>query len=180
MNLMKSMATVTDGKATIETTDIYGEEVKNNKVPVGTMLHCYGGTLNLLPKDWKLPDMTFCQFLCMWLCGDQSRGIPPFRLLKTIHLSTIEKWAKEIPCKMRYLTSAVERAAVEAGAWEDNPRMWTKPKVMAMYDKIYVRFKYKAKYKTRFHELSWRTINNQLYKNKGKLVGGENNLFTLV
>ena len=180
IGLMKSMATVADGKGTVETTDIFGEEANKNKAPVGTMLHCYGGSLQLLPKGWKMPDMTFCQFICMWLCGDQAKGIPPFRLLKTIHLSNIVPRAKVVLCNMRYLINAVEVAAVEAGVWECDPKMWTKPKVMAMYDKIFSRFKYQAKYKTRFHELSWRTIKNQLYKNKGKLVGGEVNLVTAV
>ena len=104
---------------------IFFEETNKNKAPVGTMLHCYGGSLQLLLKGWKMLDMSFCQFICMWLCGDQAKGIPPSRLLKTIHLSNILPRATVVLCNMRYLINAVDVAAVEAGVWEHDPKMWT-------------------------------------------------------
>ena len=42
-----------------------------------TMLHCYNGGLHILPQGWKLPDMTFVQFITMWLCGDRAKGVSP-------------------------------------------------------------------------------------------------------
>ena len=65
----------------------------------------------------------------------------------------------------------VEKAAIEANCWENNPKNWTKVKTLRVYDMINHRFKYKYKDGHRFHELNWMTIKNKVYYNKGKLVG---------
>ena len=72
---------------------------------------------------------------------------------------------------MRYLMSHVERAGKEANCWEADPRMWTKAKVLRLYDMQNHCFKYKYKRECRFHELDWTTIKNKVYYNKGRLVG---------
>jgi len=141
-----------------------------------TRLHCYNGGLHVLPKGWKLPNMTFVQFITMWLCGDRAKGVPPLRLLQTTHLKHHEPRAKHVLCAMRYLMKAVEREAIRVGKWERDYTQWTKAKTIRLYESVYKSFQFpkrrgKRKGKGRFQELNWLTIKNQLHKNKGKLIG---------
>ena len=79
------------------------------------MLHCYNGGLHILPQGWKRTDMTFVQYITMWLCGDRAKGIPPLRLLQTTHLKQHIPRANHVLCVMRYLKKAVERQAIQVG-----------------------------------------------------------------
>ena len=115
--------------------------------------------------------MTFQQLITMWHCGDQSQGVPSICLLKTGDFTNVLPRAKHVLCAMRYLMSHVERASKEANCWEADPRMWTKAKVLRLYDMVNHRFKYKYKRECRFYELAWMTIKNKVYYNKGRLVG---------
>ena len=136
-----------------------------------TMLHCYNGGLHILPQGWKLPDMTFVQFITMWLCGDRAKGVPPLWLLQTTHLKHHIPRAKHVLCAMRYLMKAVERQAIRVGKWERDYKLWTKAKMIRLYESVNGSFQFARRRKGRFQELNWLTIRNQLIKNKGLLVG---------
>ena len=86
IEMMKGMGGDKDGNNNIQTSEIFGEDSEKNKSKVGTMLHCYNSSLQLLPKGYKIPDMTLSQLITMWLCGDQASGVPPYRLLKRLSL----------------------------------------------------------------------------------------------
>jgi len=140
-----------------------------------TMLHCYNGGLHILQQGWKLPNMTFVQFITMRLCGDCAKGVPPLRLLQTTHLNHHIPRAKHVLCAMRYLMRAVERQAIRVGKWERDSMQWTKAKTIRLYESAYESFQFpkSKKGKGRFQELNWLTIRNQLNKNKGLLLKGE-------
>ena len=38
--------------------------------------HVYGGAFHMLPEVWRIPSMTFLQFITMWLTGDQENSVP--------------------------------------------------------------------------------------------------------
>ena len=85
------------------------EEIYNrNELPTNNTLHFYNGRSHLLPRDWTMPNMTFCQLITMWLCGDKNKSVPPFRLLETIHMKNHVPRAKHILCAMRFLMKYVE------------------------------------------------------------------------
>ena len=92
-----------------ELQDMFGVGADIEPARSQTMLYYYNVGLYILPQGQKLPDMTFVQFITMWLCGDRTKGIPPLRLLQITHLKYHIPRAKHVLCAMRYLMKAVER-----------------------------------------------------------------------
>ena len=125
------------------------------------MLHCYNGGLNILPQEWKLPGMTFVQFIAMWFCGDCAKGVPTLQLLQTIHIKHHIPCAKHVLCAMRYLVKAVERQAIRVGKWESDFKLWTKAKTIRLYESVYESFQFAKARKGKFQELNWLTARNQ-------------------
>ena len=80
-----------------------------------TMLHCYNGGLHILSQECKLPDMTFAQFITLWLCGRRAKGVLSLGILQTTHLKHHIPHTKHALCAMRYLMKAVERQTIKVG-----------------------------------------------------------------
>ena len=53
--------------------------------PNGSGWHTYGGAFHMLPKDWRIPSMTFVQFITMCLTGDPDNGVPPLSKVGIYH-----------------------------------------------------------------------------------------------
>ena len=128
----------------------------------------------MLPEGWRVPSMTFLQFITIWLTGDQENGVPPLRNVTVYHWRNHATQYCRIRSDMQYLMGHVERIARNKGVWKENPHQWTTNETLVVYKEIQAKFKYQSsqgRARNRFSEFSWQTIVNLVRNHKGKLVG---------
>jgi len=87
--------------------------------------------------------MAFPNFVVMWYCGDQSKGVAPLRLLKAVDVKEI-KGGKAVISMMKNLIGHVERAARMANLHHLVVKNWKLENAMELYDcvKHFFRFPY--------------------------------------
>ena len=117
----------------------------------------------MLPKEWRIPSMTFVQFISMWLCGDPDNGVPPLSKVATSHLKGHAMQHRRVAADMKYLMSHVKRVAQPRNAWRLQPGEWIIQETLALYESVKALFMFKGRngaLRTRFQEFSWCTIVN--------------------
>ena len=134
---------------------------------------CRGGSILLTDSSFAFPPMTFPNMLTMWFCGDMSKSIPPYRMLKAKDVKHV-KGGKQKLSNMKYLVAQVIRAATIANRADLVMRSWSPGKVLALYRGVKHFFAFptllngKAR---RYDTISWKTYFNTLTKRRGKLFG---------
>ena len=135
--------------------------------------NCRGGSILLTDSSFVFPSMTFPNMLTMWFCGDMSKSIPPYRMLKAKDVKHV-KGGKQKLSNMKYLVAQVIRAATIANRADLVMRSWSPGKVLALYRGVKHFFAFptllngKAR---RYDTISWKTYFNTLTKRRGKLFG---------
>ena len=117
--------------------------------------------------------------LSMWYCGDISKNIPPYRLLKGADVKHL-KGGKQKLSNMKSLVKHVERAAVEIANLPDLVKQqWSPRDVLDLYYAVKHLFEFPSlidKRTQRFEQLNWKTFYNILSKRKGRLYGEQEQL----
>jgi len=119
--------------------------------------------------------MSFVNMLGMWYCGDISKNIPPYRLLKACDVKGM-KGGKQKISNMRCLVRHVERAAGLANVEHLIMNRWDQRGVLDLYGAVKHFFEFPSlvggKHKRRYEQLCWKTFYNILItKRKGRLYG---------
>jgi len=78
----------------------------------------------MLPKDWKIPSMTFVQFITMWLSGDPDNGVPPLLKIGTYHWNGHALQHRQVLNDMQFLMKHVRRIAIGIDKWKDPAHQW--------------------------------------------------------
>ena len=144
--------------------------------PQGPGWHVYGGGFHMLPKDWRIPSMTFVQFISMWLCGDIDNGVPPLSKVTTYHWKGHATQHRRVAADMKYIMGHVKRSAESRKTWNPPSHEWTVQETLRTYESVKALFMYKGRngtVRSRFQEFSWRTVVNLVRNNKGNLIGEE-------
>ena len=137
----------------------------------GNMRH---GKISLLPSDYKFPCLTFSNFLTMWYCGDCSKNIAPYRILRAADVRHL----KSGKCKlsmMKKLVFHVEREAaiVNLSHLIKRNGKWTTREVIDLYNAVKHLFQFPTLITTkrRYECVSWKCYYNLLCKRKWVLYG---------
>ena len=89
------------------------DDVEEENAPTPKKKICiYGsnnGKLQLLPDGFVIPFLTLSSLVTAWYCGNVSKGIPPYRLLRSWDLRHM-KSAKAMLSQMRRVMKCVEKA----------------------------------------------------------------------
>ena len=132
------------------------------------------GNLRLVSKNFTFPKMSFPNMLCMWYCGDISKNIPPYRLLKACDVLGV-KGGKQKLSNMRCLVRHVERAARMVNMPHLILKKWDARGVLDLHNATKHVFAFPSlvggKQERRFEQLNWKTFYNILAKRKGRLYG---------
>ena len=91
-----------------------------------------GGSIILTQHSFSFPSMTFINMLAMWFCGDISKNILPYRMLRTKYFIHV-KGGKQKLSNMKSLVKQVIRAAGIANRHNLVVRNWSPWKVMDLY-----------------------------------------------
>ena len=111
--------------------------------------------------------------LCMWYCGDISKNIPPYRLLKAVDVKEL-KGGKQKLSNMRCLVRHVERGAAIVNLRHLVKKKWETRDVLDLYHAVKHLFEFPSLVngkQRRFEQLGWKTFYNILAKRKGRLYG---------
>ena len=131
------------------------------------------GNLRLVPKNFSIPKMSFPNMLTMWYCGDISKNVPPYRLLKACDVRDV-KGGKQKISNMRCLVRHVERGARLAGMGHLILKKWDTRGVLDLYHATRHFFAFPTLVngkQWRYEQLGWKTFYNILVKRKGRLYG---------
>ena len=131
------------------------------------------GNLRLVSKTFTIPKMSFPNMLIMWYCGDISKNIPPYRLLKACDVKDV-KGGKQKLSNMRCLIRHVERGARMVGMGHLIMKKWDTRGVIDLYRATKHLFAFPSLMdgkKRRYEQLGWKTFYNILAKRKGRLYG---------
>ena len=128
------------------------------------------GSYSRLPEGYVMPDMGLQQLITAWHCGDASKKIVPFKLLKSHELKSKTKSQHS---DMRKLMQLVEEAAQKEG-FQVNRRMqdWTVPLTVNLYESVAKYFNYDKSDtgKGRQQQLAYKTLLNHWYKHDKKFA----------
>ena len=94
--------------------------------------NCCGGSILLTQPSLSFSSMTFTNMLAMWFCGDISKKIPPYRMLRAKNVMHIKDGKKKLS-NMKSLVKQVMRAAGIANRHDLVVRNWSPRKVMYLY-----------------------------------------------
>ena len=109
----------------------------------------------------------------MWYCGDISKNIPPFRVLKGVDVKDV-KGGKQKLSNMRGLVRHVERAAGIVNLHHLVKTDMGTRDALDLYHAVKHLFKFPSLIngkQRRFEQLGWKTFFNILAKQKGRLYG---------
>ena len=114
--------------------------------------------------------MSFSNMLCMWYCGDKSKNIPPYRLLKAVDVKGVVGGKQKLT-NMRSLVRNMERAAGLVNVPHLVKRKWVTRDVLDLYSAAKHFFVFPSIGKRRFEQLGWKTFYSIVAKRKGRLLG---------
>ena len=111
--------------------------------------------------------------LTMWYCGDISKNIPPYQLLKAVDVKDVRGGKQKIS-NMRSLVRHVERAARFANLSHLVKKKWEVRDVLDLYSAVKHLFEFPSLIsgkQWRYEQLGWKTYYNILAKRKVRLFG---------
>ena len=119
--------------------------------------------------------MTFTNMLAMWFCGDVSKNIPPYRMLRAKKFMHV-KGGKQKLSNMKYLVKQVIKSVGITNIHDLVVQNWFSRKVMDLYLGVMYFFAFpcfSSDKKRRYETISWKKYYNALSKWKGKIFGGQ-------
>ena len=135
--------------------------------------NCRGGSILLTQPSFSFPSITFTCMSAMWFCGDISKNIPPYRMLRAKNVMHI-KGGKQKLSNMKSLVKQILRAAGIANRHALVVWNWSPRKVIDLYLGVrhFFAFPCLSSYFKIFYEtISQKTYYNALSKRKVKLFG---------
>ena len=136
-------------------------------------VNCCGGIILLTQPTFSFPSITFPNMLVMWFCGDISKKIPPYMILRSKYVKHI-KGGKQKISNMKYLVKQLIRAAGIVNRHDFVIRNCSPSNVLVLYLGVrnFFAFSCLPSDKTRRYEkLSRKTYFNAFEIRKGKLFG---------
>jgi hypothetical protein len=102
------------------------------------------GKISLLPANFVFPQMTLCQFITSWFCGNASTGTVRIRMLEGKEIADkIERYKLS---QMQALMKAVERRARELGVWPyQRVGEWDVGIMVQLHERVNHLFRYPSK-----------------------------------
>ena len=152
-----------------------GIQEDNAPPPPKKKICLYGsnnGKLQLLPDGFIIPFLTLSSLVTAWYCGNVSKGIPPYRLLRAWDLRHI-KSGKSMLSQMRKVMKCMEKGVeivnlpgLIKGKMEERD-------AITLYNSVKHLFfsPSKDKKKRRYESMSWKTFYNILSQRKFRLFG---------
>ena len=145
-------------------------ETKGRKISWGNYR---GGSILLTQPSFSFPSMTFRNMLAMWFCGDISKKIPPYRMLRDKDVMHVKVGNQKLS-NTKYLVKQFIRAAGIANRHDLVVRNWSPRKVMDLYMGVRHFFSFpffSSDKKRRYKKILWKIYYNVLSKRNGKLFG---------
>ena len=145
-------------------------ETKGLKILCGD--YC-GRSIILTQPYFSIPSMTFTNMLAMWFCGDISKNLPPYRMMRVKYVINVnggkQKWSN-----IKYLVKKVIRAAGIANRHDLVAQNWFPRTVMDLY--LFVRHFFafpclSSDKMRRCEKISWKTCQNGRAKYLGRSDG---------
>jgi hypothetical protein len=137
------------------------------------LLYIWGGCLHNLPENFVLPKMNLQTLIVYWFCGSKHPLVPVLKNVKSWDFKN-PKTMKVALSQMRVLMSHVLRG-YEAGGHRLGPEgIATPAKATIVYEATRHLFIYRGALNDRRHlAFTWKTVYNDLQRNKFKFVGEE-------
>ena len=126
----------------------------------------------MLPDKFVFPNHTLSSLVVAWYCGNQTTGIPPYKVLRAWDVNEV-KGMKQKLTHMRKLMKQVEKAARIVNLPHLVKKKMTEKEARFLYTSTRHLFLIPSEEnKTRRYEtLSWKSYYNLLSKRKWRLFG---------
>ena len=114
----------------------------------------------------------------MWYCGDVPNNIPPYKMLRSCYVAHFKNGKSKIS-NMKKIKSNVERGATIVNQTDIVKSYWTFAYTFSLYHAVknlFVFHSLRVGKKRRHGKILWKNYYNILSKQKGKLMGEEQNL----
>jgi hypothetical protein len=77
------------------------------------MVHCYDGRLHLVPKSFKFPEVGVFGAWKLWWFGDESKGYPPLRRIRSHDLpNNLQKTFSDWSVMMKHIITTITSSGV--------------------------------------------------------------------
>ena len=136
-------------------------------------VNCRSGSIILTQPSFSIMSVTFTNMLAMWLCGDVSKNIPPYSIMRAKDVRYVNSGNQKLS-NMKYLVKQVIRAVGIANRHYLVVRNWSPRKLMDLYLGVRNFFDFtflSINKRRRYEKISRKTYFNLLSKRKGKLFG---------
>ena len=151
-----------------EDNEIRSKPPKNAKTLI--MYGAANDRLQLLPENYNFPQLTLCSLVTGWYCGNQPKGIPPYKILKACDVQHL-KGGKQKLSHFKKLMQAVEKAARIVNQPQLVKRVMSERDAITLYNNVKHLFHIPAEHKKarRYETLSWKSYYNLLVQRKWRL-----------
>ena len=151
------------------------EEPSRMEDPKKLLLLMYGtsnGRFQLLPENFTFPTLTLASLVTAWYCGNRSKGIPPYRVLKGCDVLDV-KSGKQKLTNMKGLMRCVEKGARIVNLPHLVKRNMAERDAITLYNSVKHLFQFPAtnNKKRRYETMSWKSYYNLLCERKWRLYG---------
>jgi hypothetical protein len=137
------------------------------------LMYIWGGRLHNLPENFVLPKMNLQTLIVYWFCGSKHPLVPALKNVKSWDFKN-PKTMKVTLSQMRVLMSHVLRGYEAGGHRLGAEGIATPAKATSVYEATRHLFMYRGTHNDRRHSaFTWKTVYNDLQRNKFKFVGEE-------
>ena len=143
-------------------------KARNKLVLYGTK----NGRFQLLPNEFIIPFLTLASLVTAWYCGNISKGIPPYKVLRSWDVRHI-KYGKAQLSQMKKLMGYVEKGTRIVNLPGLLKSKMDERDAINLYNSVKHLFHFPTREKTmrRYATISWKSYYNLLAKRKFRLYG---------
>ena len=132
--------------------------------------NCRDGRILLLPRNYVFPSMTLPNLLTMWYCGDRSKNIPPYWMIRGSDMREMKGGIQKLST-MKKLVKNVEKGVRIVNLPHLLVQNWTLIYFLDLYNAVKNLFASTSLNKRRrLKRISWKTYYNILCARKFYLV----------
>ena len=133
--------------------------------------NCRDGRILLLPQNYVFPSMTLSNLLTMWYCGNRSKNIPPYRMVRGYDMREMKRGIQKLST-MKKLAKNVERGVRILNLPHLLVQKWTSRHFLDLYNAVKHLFGSPSlNKKRRFETIACKTYYNIFCARKSYLVG---------
>ena len=126
------------GKLNDEGRDEIIQEDNGESQPRGLVIswnNCRDGRILLLPRNYVFPSMTLPNLLTMWYCGDRSKNIPPYWMIRGSDMREMKGGIQKLST-MKKLVKNVEKGVRIVNLPHLLVQNWTSIHVLDLYNAV--------------------------------------------